>query len=274
MYWFDPSRDETKILIKVSRSSEEQRTSRISQTSTPSLNRINARKLPLPGAKRTLRIGLRFILNDLKRTDWSTIRVRFSNYGLGLFLFDIEDLNDAIGITGQEIISFQNYNDCLVGIFSFDALWKKTYRDQWPVQRNAEKNPEIVWQCRSIVVLSYIRWNSGNFFDGSSFDVKVIQEIVFIRKDKIFSRRFLIEFRGIWPRTKVNRIEFPRSNLLRNLYSDSSKSRWCSCSDSVLLSALFGNNDGLFSEPFFVPPTDGDQSWNRFSFSHRKKKLR
>jgi len=42
-------------------------TSRISHISTPSLNKINARKLPLPGAKRTLRIGLRFVLNDLKQ---------------------------------------------------------------------------------------------------------------------------------------------------------------------------------------------------------------
>ena len=40
-------------------------TSRISQISTPSLNKINARKLPFPGAKRTLRIGLRLVLNDL-----------------------------------------------------------------------------------------------------------------------------------------------------------------------------------------------------------------
>ncbi len=53
------------IYRKRLRSKQDKRTSRISQISTPSLNKINARKLPLPGAKRTLRIGLRLVLKDL-----------------------------------------------------------------------------------------------------------------------------------------------------------------------------------------------------------------
>jgi hypothetical protein len=61
MYLYDLSTLQINIFVKKKR----KLTSRISQISTPSLNKTNARKLPLPGAKRTLRIGLRFVLNDL-----------------------------------------------------------------------------------------------------------------------------------------------------------------------------------------------------------------
>jgi hypothetical protein len=52
-------------MMRFQRENMRKLTSFISHISTPSLNKTNARKLPLPGAKRTLRIGLRRVLNDL-----------------------------------------------------------------------------------------------------------------------------------------------------------------------------------------------------------------
>ena len=78
----------------------------MSQISTPSLNKTKARKFPLPGAKRTLRMGFRLVLNDLSEGKHRRSNYRSCEIVLRLFKFDIKYLNDSIDITRKKIVTF------------------------------------------------------------------------------------------------------------------------------------------------------------------------
>ena len=90
---------------------KENLTSRMSQISTPSLNKIKARRFPFPGAKRTFRTGLRLVLNDLIHIEDERFLFRSRKFILRLFLFNIKYLNDSIDITRKKIITFQYWKE-------------------------------------------------------------------------------------------------------------------------------------------------------------------